>query len=547
MSTLVLVGVAGNSMVEGAGFSIPDRSASYLDISEAISRQFRLDALWNAEGKDRAVANMTASSQMFTSPLEERQKARERNWSLARLLGQKHAMALMGSDLLRNLAAESILPKHNFDMQLGGGGINPGGMQGMFSQAGSPGVMIVPYISVAERYDSNVFFAPQIQGLKRQDYVTSVSPGIMFLDNSHVVRTALQVGAIGEYFVNNPGLSYVGVNGVLSFRMDQLVRRVVPGATFLVAQSVSYSPVIPGFQSGVTGSSAQSLLADDEQPDTTTALVRSQQLYRANSLVLNSTVAGSMPITSSVMFQANYGYSRFQFGSPAVNEATGANIAQTINSTAHSVQAGPAWRITSSDTLGLRAIYEKADYGGDQGGYDAVGGSLGWQRRISQSFNFRVYAGATSVEQSFGASLGQQSASTQGVGYTGGISTVYVSGPQTVQLTFQSGISPSFVAAVGSMQTNIAQIIVFRRLENALSISGGGTYNHSESMNGNTSLAGTFFESYSGFAGVGYHFSPKVLATLSYTAGTYHGNYFTSEIQSFGRQAVTFTISSYWF
>jgi hypothetical protein len=531
-------------MVEGAGFSISELPSSYLNISGAMSRPFRLDGSSNVDGKDLAVTNAGSSSQIFASPSGEFQRTGERKWALARLFGQMDALPLGGSDLLGTLAADSILPRHNFDMQLGGG-ISPGSIQGMFAQAKTPGMRIVPYLALAERYDSNVFFAPALPGLKRQDYVTSFSPGILFLDNSHLVRTTFQVGAIGEYFAINPGLNYVGVNGVLTLSMNELVRRVVPGATFLVAQSVNYSPVVPGFQGGVDSSAAQST-PDDEQPDVTTTLVRSQQLYRVNSLSTNSTVAGSAPLTSSVQFQAAYGYSRFQFGAPSVNAATGTNSAQTISSTAHSVQAGPSWRITSSDTLGLRAIFEKADYGGGQGGYQALGGSLGWQRRISQNFNVRLYAGATSVDQTFGSSLGQQAGSTKGIGYTGGASAVYVSGPQTVQFTYTSGIAPSFVSAVGSMQTNIVQLIAFRRLEYALSISGGMTYNHSAAMNGNISTPGTFFESYSGYAGVAYNFSPKALASLSYSAGTYHGNYFTSEVQSFGRNAITFSISAYW-
>lgn len=472
------------------------------------------------------------------------QGTRESKWALARMFGQTDAVPLGGSGLLGTLAADSILPRHNFDMQFGG--VSAPGMGGLMG--GPPGILgvrVVPFLLLAERYDSNVFFAPALPGLKRQDYVTTFSPGIFFLHNSQLIRTTLQASATGEYFMIHPGLNYVGFSGVLTLSMNELARRVVPGSTFLVAQSINYSPVVPGFQGGVDSSAAQSTPADD-QPDVTTALVRSQQFYRVNTLSATSTVAGSAPITPTVLFQANYGYSTFRFGTPSVNEATGMNSAQTINSTSHSIQAGPAWRITSSDTLSLRAIFEKSDYGGGQGGYQAMGGSLGWARRISQSFNFRLYGGATSVEQNFGGQ-GAQPVANQGIGYTGGAAVVYASGPQTVAFTYTSGIAPSFIAAVGAIQTHIGQLVATRRLDDALSISGGLTYNHSQSVNGNISVPGTFFESYSGYAGVTYRFSPQYLAALSYTAGTFHGNYFTSEVQSFGRNAVTLTISSYWF
>ena len=530
-------------MVEGAWFSIPELSSA-LDMSGAMSRQFRLDAFGNAQGKDLAMTNTSASSQTFASYSGEFQRVREGKRTLARLFELTDTALLRGSDLWGTLDTDSILPRHNFDMQYGG--VSAPGMGGLMGGApGILGVRVVPFLLLAERYDSNVFFSPALPGLIRQDYVTSFSPGISFLHNSQLIRTTLQASAVGEYFMIHPGLNYVGFNGVLTLTMNELARRVVPGSTLLVAQSLTYSPVVPGFQGNVDSSSAQSTPADD-QPDITTALVRSQQLYRVNSLSASSTVAGSAPITPTVFFQGNYGYSTFRFGSPPVNDETGLSRAQTINSTSHSIQAGPAWRVTSSDTLSLRAIFEKSDYGGGQGGYQAMGGSLGWSRRISQNFNFRLYGGATSVEQDFGG-LGAQAVATQGIGYTGGAAVVYAGGPQTVGLTYTTGIAPSFIAAVGAIQTHIGQLVATRRLGDALSISGGLTYNHSQSVNGNISVPGTFFESYSGFAGVAYRFSPQYLASLSYTAGTFHGNYFTSEVQSFGRNAVTLTISSYWF
>ncbi len=490
-------------MVEGAGFSIPE-----------------------------------------VSSLEALQRTGEKKWAIARMFGQADTGLLSSSGLLGTLATDSILPKHNFDVQFGGTSA-PGAESLLGGQPGILGVKVVPFLMLAERYDSNVFFSPALPGLKREDYVTSFTPGVFFLHNSQLVRTTLRASATGEYFVVNPGLNYIGFNGALTLTMNELARRVVPGSTFFVQQSVNYSPVVPGFQGGIDSSAAQSTQADD-QPDIATSIVRSQQLFRVNSLSLNSTVGGSMPITPAVFFQAAYGYSSVRFGTPSVNEATGINSARSINSTSHSIQAGPAWRITSSDTLSLRGIYDKSDYGGGQGGFQAVGGSLGWARRISQSFNFRLYGGATRIEQDFG-SEGAALEATQGIGYNGGAGVVYVGGPQTVSLTYATGLAPSFIAAVGSMQTHTGQLVATRRLGEVLSISGGATYNRSTSVEGNIDLPGTFFESYSGFGGIAYQISREYLASLSYTAGTFHGNYFSPEVQSFGRQAVFLTISAFWF
>jgi hypothetical protein len=457
----------------------------------------------------------------------------------SQFFGAGHGLSWNGVDGSSLLRSE---PKHDFTMQFGGGGFSPIAV----ATAGQPGFLglrIVPYLLLSERYDSNVFYSPALPGLQREDYVTSFSPGLFVVHNTRLINTSLQVAATGEYYVVHPGLNYVGFNGTLTLTMNELARRVVsPGSSFLIAQSVNYSPSLPGFTPGAESTAAPSA----GEIDMTTALVRSTALYRVNTLSATTAVAGTVPLSSSVLFQANYGYSIFRFGTPAVNEALGSNQAQVINSTSHSAQAGPAWRVTSSDTISLRAIFEDADYGGGQGGYQAFGGSLGWNKMLSPFFTVRVYGGATMVKQDFGGALGVLQAS-EGVAYTGGTSVVYVGGPQTITLTYTTGIAPSFVAAVGPLQTHIVQLVAGRRLSDAVSVSGGFTYNHSKALDSTISLPGTFFESYSGYGTVSYRLSMRYFTSLSYMVGTYRGDYFTSDIASFGRSALTFTISSYWF
>jgi hypothetical protein len=440
-------------------------------------------------------------------------------------------------------SSTGLFPAHRFDMQFGGvGGLSPMAV----ATAGQPnflGLRVVPYLFLAERYDSNVFYAPELPGLRRDDYVTSFSPGLLLVHNTRLVNTSLQAAATGEYYVVHPDLSYVGFNGTLTLTMNELARRVVsPGASFLISQSVNYSPSLPGFTPNPESASQ----APTGEIDITTALVHSTALYRTNTFSATSTVAGSVPLSPSVLFQANYGYTIFRFGTPAVNEELGTNQAQVINSTSHSAQAGPAWRITSSDTISLRAVFEDADYGGGQGGYRAIGGSLGWNKVLSPFFNVRVYGGATMVKQDFGAAIGAQ-AETEGVAYTGGASVIYVGGYQMVSLTYTLGIAPSFISAVGPLQSHVVQLVATRRLTDNLSLSGGFTYNHSEAVNSTIQLPGTFFESYSGYGNLTYRLSRQYSASLSYILGTYRGDYFTTDIVSFGRNAVTFMLSSYWF
>lgn len=447
------------------------------------------------------------------------------------------------SESLSFLRLDRILPKHDFSMQLGGGGSLSPYSIATAVPPGFMGLRIVPYLSLAERYDSNVFYTPALPGLRREDYVTTFSPGIFMLQNHRLINVSLQLGARGEYFAIHPGLNYVGFNGTATFMMNELVRRfVAPGASLVLSQNINYSPSLPGFTPGAETAA----VLDTTEIDTTTALVRSTALYRVNTLSATTTVGGSVPLSPAVLFQANYGYSIFRFGNPSVNEEVSGNPARVVNSTSHSAQAGPAWRVTSSDTISLRAVFENADYGGGQGGYNAMGGSLGWYKVLSPNFTARVYGGATRVEQSFGSALGTSQA-TEGVAYTGGTAITYTDGPQTITLSYTSGIAPSFISAVGPLQSHVVHFVAGRRLNDLMSVAGGFTYNRSAALESGITLPGTFFESYSGYGSVNYWLSRQYVASLSYMIGTYRGNYFTSDVIAFGRNAVSATISAYWF
>ena len=540
-AAVVFLIVVEGAFLDAEGFPLLEMPPS-LKVTQAASWPWGLQE-FSISGGILAGQGRWAENGSMTSLFGRGYSSESVDQEMLSLNGPMQSASVRNSLLGDGFDIDSIF-RHDFTMQAGGG-FSPLGMGGaMQGQPGLLGLRVIPYLMLAERYDSNVFFAPALPGLNRQDYVTSFSPGVVVFHNSRLVNTSLQLGASGEYYAVHPGLNYVGFNGTLTLTMNELARRVFPGASLLVAQSGSYSPYLAGF---TPDPSAGGGVPVSQDVDVTTALVRSTQLYRVNTLTTTSTIAGSVPLSSSVLFQANYGYSIFRFGTPSVNEASGGTQAQVINSTSHSAQAGPSWRISSVDTLSLRGVFENGDYGGGQGGYRALGASVGWTRMISQFFNFRLYGGATTVEQDFGASIGAGVASTSGVAYTGGAAVMYVGGPQTVTVNYTLGIAPSFIAAVGPLQTHIVQLTAIRRLSEAVSISGGFTYNHSKAVESTINLPGTFFESYSGYGTVSYRFATRYSASLSYTAGVYSGNYFTTDVVTFGRNAVTLMVTAYGF
>lgn len=538
-AALIFLIVLEGAFLDADGFPLLEMPPS-LKVAQAASWPWGLQE-FSISGGILAGQGRWAESGSMSSLFGRGYSSESVDQEMLSLNGPMQSASLRNSLLGEGFDVDSIF-RHDFTMQAGGG-FSPSGTAGaMQGQPNFLGLRIVPYLMLAERYDSNVFFSPELPGLNREDYVTSFSPGVVVFHNTRLVNTSLQLGAMGEYYVVNPGLNYVGFNGTLTLTMNELARRVFPGASLLVAQSGGYSPYLDSFTPYLPAGGGVS-----QDVDVTTALVRSTQLYRVNTLTATSVIAGSVPLSSSVLFQANYGYSIFRFGTPSVNEASEGTQAQVINSTSHSAQAGPAWRISSADTLSLRGVYEGGDYGEGQGGYRALGASLGWARMISQFFNFRLYGGATTVEQDFGASIGTPVQSASGVATTGGAAVMYVGGPQTVTINYTLGIAPSYIADVGALQTHIVQLTAIRRLSDAVSISGGFTYNHSKAVDATINLPGTFFESYSGYAGVNYRFTTRYSASLTYSTGVYSGNYFTSDVVTFGRNVVMLMVTAYGF
>lgn len=84
------------------------------------------------------------------------------------------------------------------------------GFGGLGPRVASAETRVIPSVSVTERYDSNVFFAPSasVPGLKRWDFVTAVTPMVQVVDKTREVETTLNLGGSGNVFVNNSKLNF---------------------------------------------------------------------------------------------------------------------------------------------------------------------------------------------------------------------------------------------------------------------------------------------------------------------------------------------------
>ena len=122
-----------------------------------------------------------------------------------------------------------------------GGAADPGAIQIQ------DGYRIIPSIAAAERYDSNVYFAPKTPGLNRGDYVSTLAPQIRGLYAGNLFKVNAMAAGVGEYYVNNPGLNYIGTNATAAIDASGLVNQWWKGSHLIVSDSFFYSPQPPSF------------------------------------------------------------------------------------------------------------------------------------------------------------------------------------------------------------------------------------------------------------------------------------------------------------
>ena len=446
---------------------------------------------------------------------------------------QAGTLDVMGNTL-RNLTSGNTEFSKRFSAQLGAGGLGVGlpGQGG----AGQIGTRVIPILSISERYDSNVFFVPKIPGLKREDYVTSVSPQLYVQDSRHFAFTTLNVGAIGEYYAINQGLNYIGYNAGLASNLTPLVQRYFPGATLRVSDAFTYTPNPPGF---LNGNQAHSAIVGNEITDelpVSDQYVRSLQAFRVNTKANTFNINGTYPISPIIGIVGAYSYGTLEFGKNFVPQQQQSNVKFNSLST-HTVTVGPTARLSPRDTLVAAYSYSSTE---GQVVFESHGATLGWLRSLAPNWASRIYGGASLLQQ--------EGTPSQTVG-TGGASIFWVKGRTNAALTYNAGIYPSYVNSGAALLSNNVSLNATHQILDNLRGSVGGSYGRDISIADSSNQPELFFETIQGYSRLTYIISRAAAFNLGYTVSYNKGTFSISapdEKQEVLRQTVTLMLSTFW-
>jgi hypothetical protein len=317
---------------------------------------------------------------------------------------------------------------------------------------------IVPWGSVMERYDSNVWRRPKellrdAQGNVPQldDFVTNVSGGLDLRHDSRDLEADLKVGGNYSAFVDNSNLNFFGalLNGTVG--LDRWVDRYVRGARLRVTENLVYTPE-QTFGSRFTV----------EDNVFGSGLVT----FRRSRLLNTTAFNGSYPLSRDISLEGGY-----IFGLRRLTRATeGGDVtaATFFNTMTHTWYGGPRYNLTRNDSVA--ALYRQSFITQErsEGGRTFNSNIItleGDYTKVFQDWTFSARGGVTFVEP---ASRSFPS---------GSISVTTKPERDTVlNLTLSRQGVPSFFLQGGTRINNLAQATIRHRIYERLTVSGSGGY-----------------------------------------------------------------------
>jgi hypothetical protein len=402
--------------------------------------------------------------------------------------------------------------------------MNPGPVQGQAVIRSTPApkdvagseTHIIPSVTLAERYDSNVYFVP---GGNLEDYVTTVSPQLRVVHRRQLVEGTVGGGLTAEAYVKNPGLNYVAANGLINLNLDGAMSKLVQGLGLKISDTFYYTPQPPAFAAPTGGG---------QLPE---SLVRGIQARRANSSTNVGTAAASYAVSPLLSFTSTYADQRIRFGN-SISTPTGGIQASFIDTTFQTVTSGPVLRVSPTNTLTLYHQYQKAAFEiqGSKSDFSTQGAIAGWTRLVTPELTASMTGGVTVFS------------TTNDLQYLGSASLLWTGQDTGLTLSYTRVIAPSFLFVGVPLLSQVVTATATQRVTESFSLSLNGNYAINQSIPDSSLLK---FESYSVTPSVQYRVNKVMTATLSYTHSVFDQT-FSSQESSFDRNLVMLRIFAEW-
>ncbi|MEC4888821.1 MAG: hypothetical protein RI101_02070 [Nitrospira sp.] len=417
--------------------------------------------------------------------------------------------------------------------QVGGGGM------GSFGGATDPsmvqvvdGFRLVPSISAAERYDSNVFLTPKTSGVDRSDYVSTLKPQIRGLFDEGGMKANAVVGATAEYYAKNRNFNYIGANAGLSLNLGSILDPLWQGMKATVTDTFSYTPVPPAFLVGEqTGSTTTSSQVAYGGPN-------GIQVGRVSSISNALGVSLTAPVSQTLNLAGSYSRGFFRFGTSEVQQ-TGL----LLNTSSETIMAGVQAKLSPQDTLSLNYTQSTFTYEDASGlAFTTRGGMLGWAHLFSPTVTMTSTAGVQIFEGGGVSSVSGSSNSSSSLVPTAGLGLTWKDQTTMLSLAYGLSLTPSYQFEAQPILTNtvsfsVKQVMPIPDLVGLLS----ANYARGDQF-GSTSANSISYSSYGGSSGILYKITTKTFLNLNYQYMKFDSQ-FGSQAFSMDRHLVSLNIT----
>ena len=436
-------------------------------------------------------------------------------------------------------------------------------VQWVLSTGVSAQTLIIPSLTVSERYDSNVFWTPKsllASNRTPEDFATTVTPQINVAHTGSQVSGSIFVAGLITRYQTNSNLDYTGINtgGLLDLKgwansFSQRITQLSVRGTYQFAPSASGFGASTANNNGLgvgIGSNSGGLL--------NTGLVTNRVAMNRYNLG----VGGGYQLAPTTTLSGAFNYSKISFGNQFESISN-----PLFSTTGYQGSTTIATGITARDTVGASAFLSHYSQQGSSNGssgsgsFTTIAETLNWNRLWTEKMTTFLSAGgnvtlpvgssvpghavpllfaptfrAGMTYSSFSEALREAGSSLSPYAnlpsLEGSISPggIMAPGAYVVSVLSTYSISPSYAFGSGPMKTLVAGVTASGGITSNLSGQVGVNYAH-----GVRDLPASTFDSVAVTAGALYLIGP-VLATL-----TYNYIYFSNSID----QASLNTISLY--
>ena len=375
---------------------------------------------------------------------------------------------------------------------------------------------LIPALTIAERYDSNVFLI-QGGGGNLEDYVTTVTPQLRVDHTGQLVTGSLTASVVGEAYVKNPGFNYAAPSAALSMNLDNFIGLLDRRAKLKVSDNFMYTPTPLAFLGPQSGS---------QVPD---AFVRGVQAARANSLTNMATGTAAYQLTPGTTLQGVYMHSMMRFGQVLATPSAG----RFFNTTFQTLNVGPQFQISPRDTLSVNYQYVRSDFSssGLQSGFETQGGTLGWTRILTPTLTASASGGVTLL----GGGLSRT------VQYLADASLEWKHERTSAILRYSRSVFPSFYIVATPLLSQVVTGAVTYSLTQNLAIIGSANYAKNEAI----PAAIVSFNSYATSLSLNYTVTRSVTVTAMVTRSHFDQS-FLSQSFAFDRNIVSLSLRGEW-